>query len=424
MPRQVIINDSRAQVHHPWALLILLAIAMFINFFLRVNLAVAAPVLGPEMKLSPQSLGLLLSSFYWTYALCQIWTGWLVDRGDVRWIYTAALSLWSLATFFIGITTSFYVMLCMLLMLGLGESVAYPATSRILISVFPENRRGLANSAIDMGGARLGPALGTLFGGLMVAGMGWRWLFLLTGAAGLIWLIPWIILAPRKSNAVEHVVATEIGWTNLLRRRAVWATCFGQGGANYAWYFLLSWLPSYLVKERHFSLSAMAVWAALPYFLMAATSISGGILADRLIARGASAIRVRKGFVSSGLLVTAFLLPLVLIPRVEWALAGLLTACFTYGIYASNLWALSQTLAGPKAAGRWTGFQNACANLAGVVAPVATGFIVAKTGQFALAFIAASLACLFGAASYWFFVHLSDANLGIEELTTTAAMKG
>jgi MFS transporter, ACS family, D-galactonate transporter len=424
MPEQVIMNDSRMQVRHPWALLILLAFAMFLNFFLRVNLSVAAPILGPEMKLSPQSLGLLLSSFYWTYALCQIWTGWLVDRGDVKWIYTAALSLWSMAAFFIGFTHSFTVMLCMLLLLGLGESVAYPATSRILISAFPENRRGLANSAIDMGGARLGPALGTLFGGLMVAGMGWRWLFLLTGAAVLIWLIPWLFLAPRRSNQVEHVVTAEIGWADLLRRRAVWATCFGQGGANYAWYFLLSWLPSYLVKERHFSLSAMAVWAALPYFLMAATSIGGGIFADRLISRGASAIRIRKRFVCSGLIITAFLLPLVLIPRIEWALAGLLAACFTYGIYASNLWALSQTLAGPKAAGRWTGFQNACANLAGVIAPLLTGFIVARTGQFALAFVGASLACLFGAASYWFFVDLTDANLGAEQLTTATAIDG
>lgn len=243
-------NDSGVQVRHPWALLILLAIAMLINFFLRVNLAVAAPVLGPEMKLSAKSLGLLLSAFYWTYALCQIWTGWLVDHGDVRWIYTAALLIWSLATFGIGTTHSFVAMLCLLLMLGLGESVAYPASSRVVISVFPETRRGLANSAIDMLGARLGPAFGTLCGGLMVAGLGWRRLFLVTGGAALLWLIPWMFLAPRRPAHSQRVAAAEISWTDLLGRRAVWATCCGQWGANYAWYFLLSWLPSYLVRER------------------------------------------------------------------------------------------------------------------------------------------------------------------------------
>jgi ACS family D-galactonate transporter-like MFS transporter len=417
-------NDSRVLARHPWSLLILLAVAMFINFFLRVNLAVSAPVLGPEMKLTPESLGLLLSAFYWTYAFCQIWTGWLVDRGDVRWIYTGAVLIWSLATFCIGATHSFATMLCMLLLLGLGESAAYPATSRVVVAVFPETRRGLANSLIDMLGARIGPAFGTLCGGLMVAGLGWRRLFMVTGGVALLWLIPWFFLAPRRSAPSEHVAAAEISWKNLLGRRAVWATCCGQWGANYTWYFLLTWLPSYLVKERHFSLSSMAVWAATPYMLMAITSMSGGILADRLIVRGASAVRVRKTIVSAGLLATALLLPLVLIPRIEWALAGLLVACFAYGIYASNLWALSQTLAGPTAAGRWTGFQNAFANTPGVVAPMLTGFIVARTGQFALAFVAASLACLFGAASYWFFVHSSDANLGVMKLAAVPAVEG
>lgn len=417
-------NDSRLQVRHPWALLILLAIAMFINFFLRVNLAVSAPVLGPEMKLSPESLGILLSAFYWTYALCQIWTGWLVDRGDVRWIYAAAVLIWSLATFCIGSTRSFAVMFCMLLVLGLGESVAYPATSRVVISVFPETRRGLANSLIDMLGARIGPAVGTLCGGLMVAGIGWRRLFFVTGCVALLWLIPWSFLAPRGPVTTGRMAAAEISWPDLLRRRALWATSCGQWGANYAWYFLLTWLPSYLVKERHFSLSSMAVWAATPYMLMAVTSMGGGILADRLIVRGISAVRVRQAFVSGGLLATALLLPFVLVPRIEIALTGLLVACFAYGIYASNLWALSQTLAGAKAAGRWTGFQNAFANTPGVVAPMLTGFIVAWTGEFALAFMGASLACLFGAASYWFFVHPSDANLGMETFKTVSAIEG
>ena len=416
-------NDLRGQGRHPWALLILLALAMFINFFLRVNLAVAAPVLGPEMKLSPESLGLLLSAFYWTYALGQIPMGWLVDNADVRWVYTVALLLWSLATFFIGFASSFAVMFCLLLILGLGESAAYPASSRVVISAFPETRLGLANAAIDTVGTRMGPAIGTLCGGLIVARMGWRWLFLMTGAAGLLWLVPWLLLAPRKLAPVERVTATSVGWRDLLRRRAVWATCCGQWGGNYAWYFLLTWLPSYLVRRRHFSMSAMSVWVAAPYFLMAFTSMGGGILADRFILRGASAVRVRQTFLCVGLVLTALLLPLVLLPRLEWALASLLAACFAYGIYASNVWAFSQTLAGVKAAGRWTGFQNACANLAGAAAPVVTGLIVARTGRFFLAFIGASVACLVGAASYWFFVRKSDADLGMEKSPEFAAVE-
>ena len=407
-------NNPRTLVRHLWTLLALLALAMTINFFLRVNLPVAAPVLSQELNLSPESLGLLLSAFYWTYALCQIGTGWLIDRGDVRWIYAIAILIWSLAAIGIGVTSSYVVILGLLLLIGLGESVVYPASSRLVIAIFPETRRGLANSVIDVMGARLGPTLGILCGGLLVAGIGWRPLFIATGGAGLLWLIPWLYFAPRKLEPAKQVAAAKenpIRWTNLLGRRALWATCFGQWGANYTFCFLLAWLPSYLVQARGFSMNVMAMWAAAPYLLMAVTSMGGGLLADRLIARGGSAVRIRQSFLALGLLLTAILLPLALIPRVEWAIAGLLAACLAFGVYASNLWALSQTLAGVRAAGRWTGFQNAWANTAGVVAPWLTGFIVAQTGRFDLAFIGASLACLMGSVSFWFFVRPSDANL-------------
>lgn len=400
--------STSVRVQHPWGLVCLLAIAMTINFFHRGNLAVAAPVLGPELGLSALKLGVLLSAFYWTYAICQIWAGSLVDRFDVRWVYTAGFLLWSLATFCSGLVVSFATLLILRLLLGLGESVAYPASSRILAATFPESRRGLANSVIDLG-ARVGPAFGTLCGGLMVAGLGWRWLFRLTGGIGLLWLIPWLFLAPAMAPPKNQpAVNQKGGWGPLLRRRPVWGTCGGLCGANYAWYFLLSWLPSYLVKERHFSLNSMAIWAAAPYLLMAVSSIGGGALADRLIARGGSPVRVRRNFLAIGLLLTALLMPSVLIPRIEWALAGLLLTCFCFGIYASNLWSLSQTLAGAEAAGRWTGFQNACGNVAGIVAPTLTGWIVAQTGEFALAFLGASAACLAGAASFWFLVRASD----------------
>jgi MFS transporter, ACS family, D-galactonate transporter len=135
------------------------------------------------------------------------------------------------------------------------------------------------------------------------------------------------------------------------------------------------------------------------------SSLGGGILADRWIARRGSAVRVRRGFLVTGLAFTALLLPGVLIPRIEWALGALFLSCLTFGIYASNLFALTQTLAGAEAAGRWTGVQNACGNLAGIVSPALTGWIVNRTGHFAMAFLVAGLACLLGASSFGFLVH-------------------
>jgi MFS transporter, ACS family, D-galactonate transporter len=154
------------------------------------------------------------------------------------------------------------------------------------------------------------------------------------------------------------------------------------------------------VRERHFSLNSLAYWGALPFVLMAVSSLGGGILADRLISQGSPAVKVRRRFLVTGLSLTAVFMPTVLIPRVEFAVAGLLIACFTFGIYASNLFALTQALAGAGAAGRWTGIQNACGNLAGIVSPMLTGWIVERTGSFALAFVCAGAACLAGAASF------------------------
>jgi MFS family permease len=402
-------SPSTKRARHPWGLLVLLVLAMGVSFFDRGNLAVAAPVLVSELHFSPWTLGLLLSAFFWTYSVTQIASGWLVDRVEVRWVYAAGFLLWSMATLGTATMSSLAGLLSMRLLLGIGESVTYPATSRVLATVFPEERRGLANSLIDMG-ARLGPAAGTMCGALLVARLGWRGLFVITGGAGLVWLVPWLIWAPRVVARPESSrQAAQPGWAELLSRKAVWGTCGGLCGANYAWYFLLSWLPSYLVRERHFSMHSVAFWGALPYLCMAVSSLGGGILADRWIARGASPVKVRRGFLVTGLLITAVLLPsAALLPRIEWAMGGLLLTCFAFGIYASNLFSLTQTLAGPQASGRWTGVQNACGNLAGVISPAVAGWIVGYTGHFAVAFVVAGFACIAGAASFWFLVRDPD----------------
>ena len=147
----------------------LLVVVMCISFFDRGNLAVAAPILAPELGLSPWALGILLSAFFWTYALFQIVSGWAVDRIQVRLAYAAGFLIWSVATLGTGLVSTFAGLLVMRFLLGIGESVTYPASSRILAAVFPENRRGLANALIDLG-ARIGPAAGTFGGALLVAG--------------------------------------------------------------------------------------------------------------------------------------------------------------------------------------------------------------------------------------------------------------
>jgi len=179
-------------------------------------------------------------------------------------------------------------------------------------------------------------------------------------------------------------------------------------GANYAWYFLLTWLPSYLVAERDFDLKTMGLFGAFPFLVMIVPSLGGGILADRLIAKGKSPVRVRRTFLSVGLLLTAVLLPLTVIDNIYFGLTSLYLACFSLGIYASNLFALTQSLAGAEASGRWTGLQNACGNIPGFIAPWLTGWIVETTGYYFWAFVGAGVSCLIGAFCFHFLVRESD----------------
>jgi MFS family permease len=411
----------RGRKTRPWVLVFLLVAVMLLSFFDRGNLSVAAPVLAPDLGITPEELGRLFSAFFFTYALFQVGVGWLCDRIDVKWVYASGFLVWSAATLGTAATTGFTGLLLMRLLLGVGESVTYPATARILAAVIPERRRGLANSLVDAFGARIGPALGIVCGAWLVADRGWRALFLILGGAGLLWLVPWIALAPRLGFVPEKAAAVpKVGWRELLARRAFWGTCGGLMGANYAWYFLLTWLPSYLVGERGFSLKSMGVIGSFPFLIMVVPSLAGGVVADWLVSHGRSPVRVRKSFLAAGLLLTAMLLPLTIVPRIELALAALFAACFTLGVYASNLFALTQSLAGPEASGRWTGLQNACGNIPGMVAPWVTGWIVQTTGRFSAAFVAAGVSCLIGSACFGLLVREAD-RLGTDGRPDVAA---
>jgi MFS family permease len=147
--------------------LALLALSVFINYIDRSNLSVAAPMLKDELGLSASQLGVLLSAFFWTYAGLQLTSGWLVDHFEVKWVFAFGFLIWSTATAMTGMAHSFTVLLVVRIVLGMGESVAYPSYSKIMANHCGERHRGFANSMIAMGLA-LGPAFGVLFGGTLI----------------------------------------------------------------------------------------------------------------------------------------------------------------------------------------------------------------------------------------------------------------
>jgi MFS family permease len=384
---------SRAQ----WAVVVLLVLSVCINYIDRGNLSVAAPFLAGDLHLNKTQLGKLFSSFFWTYAAFQLVAGWLVDRYDVRWVYGLGFLIWSLATSLTGFAGSFAVILALRLLLGMGESVAYPSYSRIIASSFPERRRGTANALVDAG-SKCGPALGMLIGGLVIKQYGWRALFITLGLGSLAWLVPWAVWGPHPSTVELSKSRPSPGVLEMLGKPDSWGTFLELFCGNYAWYFLVTWLPSYLVMARHFSTERMAVLGSMPFWGIALSSMAGGWASDLWIARGGSPTRVRKTFVAGGMLLSAsMILPAAMVHDPTACMALLIGASLSFGLYSSNIWAITQTLAGPEAAGRWTGWQNMFGNFAGVVAPWVTGKIVDATGEFLLAFVGVCAALVVGA---------------------------
>jgi MFS family permease len=382
--------------------LVLLGLSVFINYIDRANLSVAAPLLKTELRLSPAQLGILLSAFFWTYACMQIPVGWLVDRFDVKWVFALGFFLWSAATAFTGLAHSFTMLLAVRVVLGIGESVAYPSYAKIFASHFVESQRGIANSAIGAGQS-LGPALGIFLGATLVAHFGWRPFFVVLGLAGLLWLPPWLQWMPRTPTLGTLHMKHGPGLSEIVRHRSSWGTWIGHFCMNYPLYFLLTWLPFYLVTERHFTVTAMARVGGATFLMSALSCLICGRLSDRLISAGSTPTRVRTTFVVLGLMSTGFFLSgCALAPR-NFLVVSLLLAGASMGVTSSNLFAVSQTLAGPLAAGRWMGAENFVANLAGVAAPALTGFLLGWTGRFYWPFLIASVITWAGALQ-WIFV--------------------
>ena len=369
------------------AILVLLVVSAFINYIDRGNLSVAAPLIKDELGISAAQLGILLSSFFWTYACFQMVFGMILDRFSVTWVLAAGFFLWSFATAGAGMVHSFAALLVMRAILGLGESAAYPCYSKILAKRLPEERRGFANALIAAAAAG-GPAFGVFAGGLLMSRVGWRAFFIVFGVASLAWLAPWISLMPRTQPTADLPQRSSAPTlAHLLRLRSVWGTCAGLFCVNYVSYFLLTWLPFYLVRERHFSMKGMASISGMSYLISAISSAAAGWLSDRWIANGRSPTWVRKGFVACGLVCAGlFLLSCVAAPT-RTSILLLWAGSASYGVCASNVWAITQTLAGPSAAGKWTGLQNFIGNLAGVAAPAVTGLVVDRTGRFMTAFV-------------------------------------
>jgi ACS family D-galactonate transporter-like MFS transporter len=412
------------------SVLVLLWLSVFLNYIDRSNLSIAAPQLKTELQLSATQLGVLLSAFFWTYACLQIPAGWLVDHLDVKWVFAGGFLIWSAATAITGILHSFVALLIIRIILGMGESVAYPSYSKIIANYFPSASRGMANSVVASG-LCFGPSFGLLFGGTLMGRFGWRPVFMTLGLASLLWIGPWSLWMPRSQPHAKAHQKT-ITLTLIVARKAWIATALGLFCSNYVNYFLLTWLPFYLVQERGFSMAGMAEVGGAMMFTAAVSAIVAGKLSDRWIRAGSTTTRVRTGFMMAGTFSTGlFLIAAVLAPR-NISVGLFMFAGIGFGMVSANIWAITQTLAGPQAAGRWAGSQNFVGNFSGAVAPALTGLLVDRTGNFLWPFLITGAVAWCGTATWafmlgpiepvmWISAANSEESLALNRITVTSA---
>jgi len=382
-------------------LIFLLGAAVFLNYVDRGAIGVAAPVMKSDLGLSAEGYGLAFSAFFWVYAPIQLFTGWLCDRFSVYKLLAAGILLWAGSTLLMGFTGGFASLLVLRIMLGVGESISFPGSSKIIARHVPVEKRGVANSALAMGIA-LGPAVGTLAGGLIVASWGWRAMFLLFGAVTVAWLLPWQRTVSTLSTAGHPDQGASVPVGAIVSKWALWSMSIVHCLGNYCFYFLLAWLPLYLTKSRGFSLTEMTLLATLGYAVQAVCAFAYGHFSDWWTRSGRSEAACRRGMmVSSQALAALAILGLAFahtaVPiAILLSLAGAASASLSL-----NLYAIAQMFAGPRAAGTWIGVQNAFGNLSGIFGPIVTGIIVDRAGYASAFYLTAAIAAV--GSAWWAF---------------------
>jgi MFS family permease len=381
----------------------LLAVVVMLNFVDRGAIGIAAPLMSKALGLTATRFGIAVSAFFWTYGLTQPFIGMAADRWPAGRVLAGAVALWAAATLLTSFAASLVMLMVLRLALGLGEAALFPCTSKLIAAHVPHDRRGLANAVIAVGLA-LGPALGTLAGGLILARYGWRWVFFGFGVVTLVWTLPWVALLARLPVAVVRMPEdrpSPIG--QLLSRRALWLMGAAHALANYGFFFVAAWLPLYLIKSRGLSIPTMTLFATATYGAQAVASLGWGHLADVLVRRGGQPGAVKRRLcVIAELGSVAGIAAIALASGPTQLLVALIGTGVFLGCLPTMVYALGQIHAGPRDAAGWIGVQNAIGSVSGIVGPVVTGVIVDATGSFAGAFAFAGLVSAVGAAVFAF----------------------
>ncbi|MEO6982707.1 MAG: MFS transporter [Edaphobacter sp.] len=404
-----------------WRIAWLLGFGVLVNYFDRVNLSVSHEALYTTFGISTITFGYLSGAYNWTYAMCQLPIGVLLDKFGIRRIGRIGTFLWSLASFGAAVTPSLSGFFAARLLLGVGEAPTFPANAKAIGYWFPPKERSFATSIFDSA-AKFASAIGVPIIGILLLKVGWRWSFAITGIISVVYfLFFWFvyrdpqddpglsdiertyIAGPIEADSAEDKHSGHASLGFLLRQRKVLGLALGFGSYNYVFYLLLTWLPSYLSSALHIDLLHSFLYTGVPWLVATATDlVIGGWLVDALIQRGWNANLVRKFVLVGG---TALGLGIIGAAHAQSATVALVWISISIGGLSAAApvgWSIPSLIAPRNSVGKVGGIINFSNQISGIAAPILTGYLVAAHQSFAWAFGVSAAYLVVGIAGYLF----------------------
>ena len=375
-----------------WVVLLLLATGVLISYVDRTSISSALAERGfaSHFGLTDVDRGWLNSAFFWSYGLVQVPMGWVVDRYGVKWPYTICFAIWSLATALTGMMDT---------LLGL---VRMPASYRRVRDNMPESMSGTA-AGILAAGNKFGPAIGAPVAVWLIATYDWRWMFIATGIAGLVWLVPWIgivgnDLPTADQREMKRRKASSVSLGSILRSPVVWGAMIVNFCYGYFTFYCMQWMPAYLVEQRGLSLKQSGLYTFFSFAGIAIVAVISGWVADRMIARGSDPVFTRKAFVVAGFIGACTVLLGAYADSLGMALFWNVFSLSFLGLATANNLALCRiTLIPAPAVGLTTGVQQVATSLAGGVAGSLSGWLLHISGNYNLPMMVIFVFLLIGA---------------------------
>ena len=396
---------------------LLLFFAGMLNYLDRAALSVMAPLIKSDLHINDAEMGILFSCFFIGYCAFCFLGGWAADRFGPRRVYAWAAGVWSLFCGATALVTGFTHLLIVRMLFGIGEGPMGTTTNKSIANWFPKKETGRAVGFTNAG-QPLGAAIAAPVVGLVGLHYGWRIAFIVIALLGFVWVACWLWLFrdkpedhPRVGPVERELIsrqrpATQAAAAPQQDRHSLWRYVFslpvlGVASAffcfNYIQYFFLSWLPSYLTDFQHLDIKSMSIIGVLPWLGATAGFLGGGIVSDMLFRRTQNFLLSRKLVIFVGLAVAALC---VLLPAWSRDVVSAVTLITLASVFAymtpQACWSLLQDIVPAGRIGTAGGFVHLLANLAGILSPGITGFLIQYGGGYHTAFLLASALAVAG----------------------------